>query len=89
MAKGIYSLKILLFKNQFRLTSTEEMSLKKISCFIIKCYVEVWFTASDSIKAPVNNILFIKKLYNYKNDDEKIAETALKKFIKSALVMNV
>lgn len=81
MAKGIYSLKILLFKNQFKLTSAEEMSLKKISCFIIKCYAEVWFTAPDSIKAPVNDILFIKKLYNYKNDDKKIAEIALKKFI--------
>ncbi|KAE9523392.1 hypothetical protein AGLY_015944 [Aphis glycines] len=81
MAKGIYSLKILLFKNQFKLTSTEEMSLKKISCFIIKCYAEVWFTAPNAIKAPINDILFIKKLYNYKNDDKKIAETALKKFI--------
>ncbi|KAL4127287.1 hypothetical protein QTP88_011464 [Uroleucon formosanum] len=82
MAKGIYSLKILLFKNQFKLTSTEEMSLKKISYFIIKCYAEVWFTAPNAIKAPINDILFIKKLYNYKNDDKKIAETALKKFIK-------
>ncbi|KAL4091540.1 hypothetical protein QTP88_026214 [Uroleucon formosanum] len=81
MAKGIYSLKMLLFKNQFKLTSTEEMSLKKISCFIIKCYAEVWFTAPNAIKAPINDILFIKKLYNYKNDDKKIAETALKKFI--------
>lgn len=81
MAKGIYSLKILLFKKQFKLTSTEEMSLKKICCFIIKCYAEVWFTAPNAIKAPINDILFIKKLYNYKNDDKKIAETALKKFI--------
>jgi len=81
MAKGIYSLKILLFKNQFKLTSTEEMALKKISCFIIKCYAEVWFTATNTIKAPINDILFIKKLYSYKNDDIKIAETALKKFI--------
>lgn len=56
------------------------MSLKKISCFIIKCYAEVWFNAPDSIKAPVNDIFFIKKFYNYKNDDKKIAEIALKKF---------
>lgn len=62
MAKGIYSLKILLFKNQFKLTSTEEMTLRKISCFITKCYAEVWFTAPDSIKAPFNDILFIKKI---------------------------
>lgn len=41
----------------------------------------MWFTATNAIKAPINDIPFIKKLYNYKNDDEKIAETALKKFI--------
>jgi len=27
---------------------------------------------------PVNNILFIKMLYNYKNDDKNISETTLK-----------
>jgi hypothetical protein len=44
MAKGIYSLKMLLFKNQFKLTSIEEMPLKRICCFIIKCYAQVWST---------------------------------------------
>jgi len=62
MAKGIYSLKIILFEKQFKLTSIEEMSLKKISCFIIKCYAAVWFTAPNAIKAPINDILFIKKI---------------------------
>ncbi|KAF0771445.1 Uncharacterized protein FWK35_00027558 [Aphis craccivora] len=61
MAKGIYTLKILLFKNQFKLTSAEGMPLKKIRCFIIKCYVEVWFTAPDSIKAPkfINHLWYL------------------------------
>lgn len=81
MAKGIYSLKMLLFKNQFKLTSIEEMSLKRICCFIIKCYAQVWFTSPNSIEAPVNDVIFIKELYNYTNDDKSIAETALKKFI--------
>jgi hypothetical protein len=31
-----------------------------------------------SKEAPVKDIVFIKELYNYKNDDKSIAETALK-----------
>jgi len=57
------------------------MSLKTICCFIIKCYAQVWFTAPNSIEAPVNDIIVIKELYNYRNDDKSIAESALKKCI--------
>lgn len=74
IAKGIYSLKIVSYTNQ--LISTEEMSLKKNSCFIIKCFAEVWFTDLNFINTLVNDILFMKKLFNYKNDYNKIAETA-------------
>jgi len=93
MAKGICSLKNVLFKKQFKLTSIEEMALKRISCFIIKYYAQVCFIATNSIEAPINYILFLKILYNYNNDDKNIAETASKKCISTSvyviLVTNV
>lgn len=48
--KDFYSLKIVLFKNRLKLTSIEEMALKRIGCFIIKLYAQVWFTNPNSIE---------------------------------------
>ena len=45
------------------------------------CYVQEWFSATNAVEAPLNDILFIKKLNDYKKYDEKVAETALKKFL--------
>jgi len=61
MAKGIYCLKIMLFQNQFNLNANEKKAIQTICCFIVKCYTEIWFTASDALQAPLNDIYFIKK----------------------------
>lgn len=81
MAKAIYCLKIYLFRQQFNLTQKEEKSLRRICCFIIKCYTKAWFSAPNAIEAPLNDINFLKKLVAYKIDDQLVAETAINKFI--------
>ncbi|XP_050526437.1 uncharacterized protein LOC126897076 [Daktulosphaira vitifoliae] len=88
MAKAIYCLKIFLFKNQFKLDSREETSLKDICCFIVKCYVQAWFSSPKAIEAPFNDILFLRKLESYKLQNKKIADVALKKITNHLWYLN-
>ncbi|KAL4090708.1 hypothetical protein QTP88_025495 [Uroleucon formosanum] len=81
MCKGIYCLKIYIFQEQFKLTKAEITSLKTICCFIVKCYIEFWFRSPNAIEAPYNDVLFLRKLEDYKSDDKQVAELAIKKFI--------
>lgn len=79
MAKAIYSLKMYLFRQSFKLTNKEVKGLLEICQFIVFVYLEMWYTASQSIEAPTNDLKTITKLCEYKNVDEKIAVTALNK----------
>lgn len=44
MAKLIYSLKIYLFRSQFKLTSKELRGLRQFSQFVVTVYLKAWFT---------------------------------------------
>lgn len=68
MNKVIYSLKIYLFKEQFKLTSVEKISLKQFCEFIIKAYAKAWFTASLAIKAPNSDLKMLKILSDRKKE---------------------
>lgn len=88
MAKAIYSLKLFIFRNQFKLNNKEDQSLKEICCFIIKCYVQAWFSAPNAIEAPFNDILFLRKLEAYKSYNKTVADVALKKMISHLWYLN-
>ncbi|KAL4142842.1 hypothetical protein QTP88_005236 [Uroleucon formosanum] len=64
MAKATYCIKILLFSDQFKITTREQNSLDEVCCFLVKCYIQEWITASNPVTAPMND-LFLKKLKNY------------------------
>lgn len=81
MAKGIYCLKIYLFRKQMKLTERENKALRLICCFLIKCYAKAWFSSMNAIEAPLNDINFLKQLVAYKIDDQLVAETAIRKLI--------
>ncbi|KAL4119640.1 hypothetical protein QTP88_012435 [Uroleucon formosanum] len=80
MAKAIYSLKIYLFREQFRLTVKEETALRNICIFIIRLYIKSWFDAPSAIKAPFQDLTFIKNLLNYIAIDKDTSQIAIKKF---------
>ena len=80
MAKAIYSLKIYLFRDEFNLTYKEEIGLQAVCLFIVFVYIKNWFSAPIAIRAPVNDLLFIKALYDYKGIDSEVAESVLRKF---------
>lgn len=88
MAKGIYGLKIFLFRNQFKLTKQEENSLVELNCFIIKCYAMYWFTASNSEMAPLNDIQFLRKLHEYSEINKTISEATIRKFVNHLYYLN-
>ncbi|XP_036340152.1 uncharacterized protein LOC118749459 [Rhagoletis pomonella] len=80
MSKAIYSLKIVMFKNQIKLTAKKEKGSTAVSVFVAVLYVKYWFTASDVISAPRNNFQFLLDLKLYEKTDNLISNTALKKF---------
>lgn len=88
MAKAIYCLKIFLFRKQFKITQKEEKELKRICCFIVKCYAKPWFSSTNAIIAPMNDIYFLKTLNAYKTDDKEVAEKAISKIINHLWYLN-
>ncbi|CAI6348332.1 unnamed protein product [Macrosiphum euphorbiae] len=86
MAKAIYSLKIYLFREQFRLTRLtpkEESALRSICIFIVRLYIKVWFNSPSSIKTPLQGLTFMKNLLQYAsidNLDKDLSQIAVKKF---------
>lgn len=79
MAKGIYSLKIFMFRHLFKLQRREIAGLRDVCLFLVKLYVKAWFRASSSIKAPNNDIEFIKESIRYQDIDSQTSEIILKK----------
>jgi len=88
MAKAIYSLKLYIFKDQFKLNSKEEKALKDICCFIVICYVQAWVSSPNAIEVRLNDILFLKKLEEYKVHNQRVADVALKKIINHLWYLN-
>lgn len=80
MARAIYSLKISLLSSQFILTKKEKAALQDVCVFIVTSYIKPWLQCCSAIKAPYQDLTFIKSLKAYENVDENISKTALQKF---------
>ena len=80
MAKGIYLLKIFIFREQFQLTSFEEKSIRRITIFIIFIYLKFWFQAPNPTDAPLNDLIMLKILENYEEIDSVLSKIAQTKF---------
>jgi hypothetical protein len=52
MGKVIYSIKVWMFQDQFKLTEKESKALQDIWIFAVRVYVTGWFTAEDPVSAP-------------------------------------
>jgi hypothetical protein len=79
MAKGIYCLKMFLFRGQFKLTVQELQALRRISLFTVTIYVKAWFSAPISCDAPLNDLCLLKTLESFSQVDRQVAEAAIKK----------
>lgn len=79
MAKAIYCIKIFLYRDEFKLTAKEKKSITDLSIFIVRVYVEAWFTAPFPHKAPYHDLQFIKNLINYKVIDSDLSQATVSK----------
>jgi hypothetical protein len=80
MAKLIYSLKMYLFRSQFKLTKRELSALRVFNVFVVQVYIKYWYTSSCGELAPYNDLNLLKELNNYKKSNKLIADAATKSF---------
>lgn len=80
MGKGIYSLKIFLFREQFNLTKREMDGLRSICIFLVRLYVKVWFACTNAIRAPNQDLNFLKDSIAYAETDPVVSEAILNKW---------
>lgn len=68
MAKAIYSLKMILFRNQFKMTAEEVKGLMSVSLFTAVIYAKFWHRASLAEQAPLNDKMMLSHLQEYPDD---------------------
>ena len=78
MSKAIYSLKIYMFRKQFKLNVREENAFRDINIFLVNVYVKAWFECPVAIESSFNDFIFLKKLIKY--PDTIISKAAVHKF---------
>ena len=81
MAKIIYVFKIYLFRKQLSMEASDLLSLQKFVLFVIKVYTKKWFECPSPIKAPINDLNFLKDIIKYENIDKNISSVALNSFL--------
>ncbi|KAK2725446.1 hypothetical protein QYM36_000064 [Artemia franciscana] len=80
MSKVIYSLKIWMFKAQFRLTLTEERGLHDVCVFAVRVYLKAWISAPLASGAPYSDLLLLKSLLKYSSIHLAISKATSNKF---------
>lgn len=89
MAKSIYCLKIFLFRKQFGYIRKNDLILiGEICVFLVSVYVRAWFSAPNTIDAPLNDINFLKSLVDFKKINEAVANIAILKFLNHLWYLN-
>lgn len=80
MSKIIYSLKVFMFRSQFKLTSLEENGLREMCKFTVNLYLKAWFTAPLATSAPRNDLRLLNDLYQYEKQNKNISKETCKTF---------
>lgn len=79
MAKMIYSLKMWMFKRQFKMTTREVKGLRDLNIFVALVYTKAWFRATNAVTAPSNDLDLIKALLKYQQVNATVSSAAMKK----------
>lgn len=79
LSKAIYSLKMFMFRNSFKMSSRDLKGLREICIFIILFYIKAWFTAPSAIQAPQSDLILLQELIQYRQKNSIIADAALSK----------
>ncbi|XP_047123055.1 uncharacterized protein LOC124806322 [Hydra vulgaris] len=79
MAKVIYCMKIFLFRNEFKLTSTEVKNLSEFCIFAAHIYVPAWIACPVASDAPLNDLMLFQRIKRYAEVHKIVSQAALKK----------
>lgn len=79
MAKGLYCLKMLCFREQFPMNAHELQAMKRIGLFTTTLYLKAWYTAPVAYDAPYNDLSLLQQLETFQGVDSRIAQAALHK----------
>ena len=79
MSKVIYSMKIWLFRSQFKLTTKGLKGITEVVIFGIRVYLKAWMTAPLAISAPRNDLNFLNTLIKYEQVNPKVSKAAATK----------
>lgn len=77
MARAIYSIKVWLFRSQFKLTARESRGLLRVNIFLVRIYIKFWYLAPVACKAATNDLQMLQQLLTY-NDRDISAATSRK-----------
>lgn len=72
MSRALYSLKMYLFREQFKLDKSEIRALRRINKFIVLVYLDAWFAAPAGPSAPRHDLQLLSKLKSYKDSEIRI-----------------
>jgi hypothetical protein len=80
MAKAIYTMKVELllddYESVIQLTARELQAIQRFNRFVVKVYLQSWFSCRKVVDAAVNDIQLIQRLKDY--DDSAIQAKDLK-----------
>ncbi|KAK3909074.1 ATP synthase assembly factor FMC1, mitochondrial, partial [Frankliniella fusca] len=82
MGRIIYCLLMYMFSKggQFALDEKHLSGIREINVFSVTTYLELWFTVTDPVKAPLTDLTLIKNIVSYFPISPLTAECALKAF---------
>ena len=94
MNKAIYSLKMILFQNEYNVPEDKIYGLNIFCKFILKFYVRAWYKSRIASMAPLQDLNLIKLLYDNKKQSIKdlllsvTIESVIKKYINHMWYLN-
>lgn len=77
MSRVSSSIRLFLFRHQYKLSASIQNGLRDFCCFCIKVYVKYWFTCENPLSAARNDLHMLKDIKGYHTVHSKISQVAL------------
>lgn len=78
-AKGIYSLKIFIFRDQFTMSAVQLKGIRDVCIFIVRMYIKAWFDSTNAVASPRQDLDFAKNSIEYAQIDAELSNGVLQK----------
>lgn len=76
MSKILYTYKLYLFQEQFRLTKHESTACLEFCMFVSLVYAKAWTTSTNACDAPLNDLQLFKVCHQYSSVSASISKAA-------------